>query len=111
MFLVGFAVCWTVLGAACVFWGAFYSGDLVLDDKLCVFICFPILLIAFPFYVFYCFLIRPWRNVWEPVTQKQFDEVMGMGHSKSWEIFPSVYLCFEAKARLINKIFFVRVKP
>lgn len=110
MFLSGFLCCWVVLGALCFLADTFSWGIDLFDTKLGVLVCLPLLLIAFPFYIFYCFLIRPWRNVWAPVTQKRFDEVMGMGHSKAWKIFPRVYLCFEAKARLINKIFFVRVQ-
>lgn len=110
MFLAGFLCCWLIIGGVCCIGDSIDRGVYFIDDAFSVFICLPLLIIALPFYIFYCFVIRPWRNVWTPVTQERFDEVMGKGHSRSWKIFPKIYLCFEAKARLINKIFFVRIK-
>lgn len=110
MFLAGFLCCWTILGLFCFLADTFNWGIDLYDTWLGAVVCLPLLVIAFPFYVIYCFIIRPWRSVWKPVERKRFDEVMGWGHSKSWQILPRLYLCFEPKARLINKVFFVKVK-
>lgn len=110
MFLAGFLCCWVALGAFCILADTLNFGIAIYSTKFVILVCLPLLIIAFPFYIFYCFVIRPWQNVWAPTTQEHFDEVMGCRPSKSWQIFPGLYLCIEPKARLINKVFFVRVK-
>lgn len=109
MFWVGCLCCWTVMGAFLLLaddknWIAIF------EDWCAVILCFPALAIIVPLYLAYAFLIRPWRNVWNPVERERFDTMMGLGGVKIVRLMPRLYFCFERKAAPANKIFFVRIR-
>lgn len=70
----------------------------------------PILIPVLFFGVLGMCICRPWRNVVKPVEQSKFDEVVALGGFKHWRIGKNFYICFEAKARLVNKLYFVKTK-
>lgn len=109
MFWIGLLSCWTVMSFILLLsdsqdWIAIWSLPCE------IILCFPAFVILLPFYLAYAFLIRPWCNVWKPVEQERFDRVVRLGNSKFIRLLPRLYLCFERKAALANRVFFVRIK-
>lgn len=109
MFWIGCLCCWAVTSAFLLLadnrdWVAIWSLPCG------ILLCFPALAVITPLYLAYAFLIRPWRNVWNPVEWERFDTMMGLGGVKVVRLLPRLYFCFERKAAPANKIFFVRIR-
>ena len=107
-FIIGFLTCWVLLGIFEVvseyfdwFYKNWYSWIMGL----------PILIVVVPVGVLCMIVFKPWKNVIKPVEKDRWDEIMSDFKDKVRYIhIGRFYICFEPKAKFINKLFFIRVK-
>ncbi len=107
-FVIGFVSCWVLLGIFEVvseyfdwFYKNWYSWIMGL----------PILVIIVPIGVLAWILIKPWQCVVNPVEKDRWDKILSdFGDKVKYIHMGRFYICFEPKARFINKLFFIRVK-
>lgn len=107
-FIIGFLACWIILS---VFEVLSEKFDWHYKDWLWWIIGLPVLIIVVPIGVLGMAVIKQWQNVVSPVEKDRWDEIITDFEDKIKYIhIDRFYICFEPKARFINKLFFVRVK-
>ena len=107
-FIIGFLVCWVILGTFGVLSEKF---DWYYKDWNWYITCFPVLIVLVPIGVLCVIIFKPWQNVVKPVEKDRWDEIItGFEDKVKYIHIGRFYICFESKARFINKLFFVRIK-
>ena len=107
-FIIGFLTCWNLLGAFEVLSEKF---DWYYKSWHWWIVCFPVLIVIVPIGVLGMIIFKPWQNVIKPVEKDRWDKIMVDFKGKVKYIhIGRFYICFESKARFINRLFFIRVK-
>lgn len=107
-FIIGFFTCWIVLG---VFEVLAEKFDWYYKDWYSWIMGLPILIVVVPVGVLCMIIFKPWQNVIKPVEKDRWDEIMSDFEGKvKYVHIGRFYICFEPKARFINKLFFIMVK-
>lgn len=107
-FIIGFLACWIILS---VFEVLSEKFDWYYKDWHWYITCFPVLIVFVPIDILCVIIFKPWQNVVKPVEKTRWDEIITDFEDKVKYIhIGRFYICFEPKARFINKLFFVRVK-
>lgn len=107
-FIIGFFTCWIVLG---VFEVLAEKFDWYYKDWHWWITGLPVLVVVVPVGVLAMVVIKQWQNVVTPVEKDRWDEIITDFEDKVKYIhIGRFYICFEPKARFINKLFFVRVE-
>ena len=106
--ILGFIICWILLG---LFEITAEQYDWRHTQWYYWIMAFPILIVIVPLGVLCMIIYKPWQNVIIPVEKDKWDEIMNTYKNKYKYIhIGRFYICFEPKAKLINKLFFIRVK-
>lgn len=107
-FTIGFLVCWVLLG---IFGVLSEKFDWYYKDWHWWITCFPVLIVVVPIGVLAMIVFKPWQNVIKPVEKDRWDKIVADFKDKvKYLHIGRFYICFESKARFINKLFFIRVK-
>ena len=107
-FIIGFIVCWVILG---VFEMASEHFDWYYNIWYSWVIAFPVLIVVIPVGVLCWIILKPWQNVVNPVEKDRWNRIVSDFKDKVKYIhIGRFYICFEPKARFINKLSFIRVK-
>ena len=107
-FIIGFLVCWVILG---IFEMASEHFDWYYKIWYSWVVAFPVLIVVIPVGVLGFIILKPWQNVVKPVEKGRWSKIVSDFKDKVKYIhIGRFYICFEPKARFINKLFFIRVK-
>lgn len=107
-FIMGFLVCWVLLG---IFEVVSEKFDWYYKDWHWWITGLPVLIVIVPIGVLGMIIFKQWQNVVKPVEKKRWDDITTDFKDKVKYIhIGRFYICFEPKARFINKLFFIRVK-
>ena len=107
-FIIGFLTCWIILG---VFEVLSEEFDWYYKDWHWWITGLPILIVVVPICVLGMIILKQWQNVVKPVEKARWDEIMSDFEDKvKYAHIGRFYICFEPRARFINKLFFIRVK-
>ncbi len=108
-FIIGFFTSWIVLG---VFEVLAEKFDWYYTDWHWWITGLPVLIVIVPIGVLGMIIFKQWQNVVKPVEKKRWDDITTIDFKDKVKYMHigRFYICFEPKARFINKLFFVRVK-
>ena len=107
-FIIGFLTCWVVLG---VFELVSEKFDWYYKDWHWWITSLPVLIIVVPIGFLGMILFKQWQNVAKPVEKKRWCDITTNFKDKVKYIhIGRLYICFEPKAKFINKLFFIRLK-
>lgn len=107
LFAFGFLTRWAIISIIMTIGDLF---DWIYEDWFYNIVCAPIIV---PFVVIgtmVMLLFNPWRNVIRPVEEEHLKSVLSEGRTKFIRATKHFWICFELKAPITKKLFFVRTK-
>lgn len=106
--LITVLITWVILSAVYMIGEKF---DLIYDDVFLFIFCAPLTFLIITIGGLGMILYMPVRNVIRPCPRERFEKVSLTLSGKLYKILPNLYFCTDPKAKkLLNKMFFVRVK-
>lgn len=107
-FIIGFLTCWVLLG---IFEVVSEYFDWFYENWYSWIMGLPILIVVVPVVVLCMIVFKPWQNVIKPVEKDKWDKIVAdFKYKVKYVHIGRFYICFEPKARFIDKLLFIRVK-
>lgn len=106
-FIIGFIVCWIFFA---ILQFVANHNNWLYTNLYYIIMTAPIFFPAIIIYFIYLVLIRPWYNVIHPMYYRKCANIENNNKLKIFHISKHFKICFDRNAKILDKLYFIRIR-